>query len=202
MRSLHTSLYRQAKSLARGKLGEAERVFMMIRSGALTDEMVYKIVANYISSRLEGAVDGMGAKMDEHGENYKAHRGTLLKHFGEEKATATEIVLDRGGLVELGPTVFGREAMDDRQLKRIADKLLAEILGNTEKSRQQNVEALELSPDQWPEGYDFGNGMSYAGLSALDASLSRQRTPEGLDDAAKALQCRVNELRQELKLGS
>jgi len=97
---------------------------------------------------------------------------------------------------------IGREAMDDRQLKRIADKLLAEILGNTEKGRQQNVEAWELSPDQWPEGYDFGNGTSYAGLSALDASLSRQRTSEGLDGAARTLQSRVDELRQELRLGS
>lgn len=97
---------------------------------------------------------------------------------------------------------IGREAMDDRQLKRIADKLLAEILDNTERSRQHGAEALELPLEQFPEGYDFGNGLSYAGLQTMEATLSRQRTAEGLNEAAATLTRRVEELRQELRLGS
>lgn len=97
---------------------------------------------------------------------------------------------------------IGREAMDDRQLKRIADKLLAEILDNTERSRQQGIEAEELPLERWPEGYNFGNGTSYAGLRTLTTTLSRQKTFEGLDEAENTLRSRVEELRQELRMSS
>lgn len=97
---------------------------------------------------------------------------------------------------------IGREAMDDKQLKRIADKLLAEILDNTERSRQQGTEAAELPFERWPEGYNFGNGTNNAGLQTLTTMLSRQRTAEGLDASASTLQKRVEELRQELRLGN
>lgn len=92
--------------------------------------------------------------------------------------------------------------MDDKQLKRIADKLLAEILDNTERSRQQGTEAEELPMERFPEGYGFGNGMSYDGLRTLTATLSRQKTAEGLDEAEKTLKSRIEELRQELRMGS
>ncbi|OGU01891.1 MAG: hypothetical protein A2X82_06975 [Geobacteraceae bacterium GWC2_55_20] len=95
---------------------------------------------------------------------------------------------------------MGRETMNDNQLKRMADKLLSEVLNKTERSRQQGIEALELSPDQWPEGYDYGD--SSAGLRALEATLARQRTTEGLDEALHSLRGRIEELRQELRLGT
>lgn len=97
---------------------------------------------------------------------------------------------------------MGRATMTDNQLKRMADKLLAEVLTTTESSRRHGIAALELSPDQWPEGYDFGNGTSYDGLLALESTLARQRTVEGLDMASQALIGRVEELRLELRLGS
>jgi len=52
VRSLHTGLYKQAKSLARGKLGELERVFMTIRSGVLTDDEITKLVEKYKREKL------------------------------------------------------------------------------------------------------------------------------------------------------
>lgn len=51
-RSLHTQLYRQAKSLARGKLGELEKVFMKIRSGILSDDEIIKLVDKYKRENL------------------------------------------------------------------------------------------------------------------------------------------------------
>lgn len=97
---------------------------------------------------------------------------------------------------------LGREAMDDKQLKRIADKLLAEILDTVERSRQQGTEAEELPLERWPEGYNFGNGSSYAGLRTLTATLSRQKTAEGLDEAERTLRGQIDVLRQELRLSS
>jgi hypothetical protein len=52
-RSLHTRLYRQAKSLARGKLGELEKVFMKIRSGLLTNDEIIKLVDKFKREQLD-----------------------------------------------------------------------------------------------------------------------------------------------------
>lgn len=47
-RSLGTKCYCSAKSLVKKFIAESERVFTMIRSGALTDKMIQKIVSEYI----------------------------------------------------------------------------------------------------------------------------------------------------------
>lgn len=65
-RSLHTRLYRQAKNLARGKLGELEKVFMKIRSGLLTNDEIIKLVDKFKREQL----DYDTVVMDEIVENY------------------------------------------------------------------------------------------------------------------------------------
>jgi len=46
-RSLRTKSYSQAKSLVKKFVAESERIFTMIRSGALTDGIIQKIVSDY-----------------------------------------------------------------------------------------------------------------------------------------------------------
>lgn len=46
-RSLRTESYAQAKSLVKNYIAESERIFTMIRSGVLTEEMIQKIVSHY-----------------------------------------------------------------------------------------------------------------------------------------------------------
>lgn len=50
IRSLRTSRYREAKSLTLNYLARAEKVFAMLRSGTLTDEMIQRIVDRFLET--------------------------------------------------------------------------------------------------------------------------------------------------------
>lgn len=52
VRSLHTGLYRQAKSLARVKIGVIESTFTLLRSNVLTPAMIQAVVSNLFSSEV------------------------------------------------------------------------------------------------------------------------------------------------------
>ncbi len=90
---------------------------------------------------------------------------------------------------------LGRNAMNDTQLKRFADKLLADFLGKTEKHRQTGADVFEIPLAEIPEGFDQD------GIFALTPTLSRQRTAEGLDHAAEYHKQRIASLREELRFG-
>lgn len=51
-RSLHTTRYRSAVSIAKNMIGAAERVFTMIRTLTLDDETIRKLVADYKRQQL------------------------------------------------------------------------------------------------------------------------------------------------------
>lgn len=61
VKSTRTTKYRQAKGLARSLLGKIEALFMVIRSKALDDAVVTKIVREFVESTLELKYD----KVDE-----------------------------------------------------------------------------------------------------------------------------------------
>lgn len=58
-KSTHTSKYTHAKSLARGLLGKAEELFMVIRSKSLDDAAIFKIVREFVESTLELKYDAV-----------------------------------------------------------------------------------------------------------------------------------------------
>lgn len=119
----------------------------------------------------------------------------------EDKREAKTIARIKAGEIEraFGRLRVGRETMSDIQIKRLADKLLSEILNKTERARQCGNEVWELSPEEWPEGY---LGQVPHGLNVLEASLSRQRTEGGLNLAVQAIESRIKELRNEIRLGN
>jgi integrase len=96
---------------------------------------------------------------------------------------------------------LGRETMDDRRLKRLADKLLADILKKTECARKYGEELHEIPPDKLPEGYDFGQDTLIPGILVLDKVLSRDRTLKGIEAATAVLAARIDKLRMEVLLG-
>jgi len=95
---------------------------------------------------------------------------------------------------------LGAEIMNEADLKRLADRLLADFLDPVEQSRQMGREVEQLAPDKLPEGFSHGNGMSYAGYFALQRSLSADKTIGDLDQVAAYHQSRIDTLRQELRL--
>ena len=92
----------------------------------------------------------------------------------------------------------GKLSMTDGQLKRLADRLLSEILNTVETARQRGTELWELSPDEWPDGYV---GQVPMGLHVLDATLTRDKTENKLNHAEQSLKARIVDLRAELRLG-
>ena len=88
--------------------------------------------------------------------------------------------------------------MSDTQLKKVADKLLADFLHKIEKPRQAALEAAELNAVDWPEGFDSN---SLLALSALDFTLSNSKTELRLDIVSKYHAARIDSLRKELRLG-
>ena len=73
-RSLHTSTYKQASSLVKSYVAEAEKVFTMIRSKTLTTPMIFKIVEKYLDNLLsdyEKEIDTVLREKHEHEEIQK-----------------------------------------------------------------------------------------------------------------------------------
>lgn len=101
VRSLRTKLYRKAKSLAAGKLGDLERVFMTIRSGVLTDDEIVLLVDKYKREQLAKSEVVMDTLMACSGGNMKATRMALTEHFGGEAQTVKDVLLDLRGMDEL-----------------------------------------------------------------------------------------------------
>lgn len=101
VRSLHTGLYRQAKSLARGKLGELERVFMTIRSGVLTEDEIVLLIDKYKREQLSKSESFMDALQEVDGSNIKDARALLSEYWSDEVQAAKDVLLDQRGMNEL-----------------------------------------------------------------------------------------------------
>jgi hypothetical protein len=101
IRSLHTSSYNQAKSLAKPMLGELERVFMTIRAGVLTDEEIEKLVDRYKQKQLAKSDALMDTLLTVDGGSLKSARKSLLEYHKEQAEVAKDVLLDQRGLEEL-----------------------------------------------------------------------------------------------------
>lgn len=124
---------------------------------------------------------------------FKQSLKTIVKREAKTMAKIRAAEIERA-FVKLR---MGRDTMTDSQLKRLADKLFAEILDKTERARQSGHEAWELLPEELPEGY---NNQIPFGRHVLEATLSRDRTEGRLNLAEKAIDSRVKELRNELRV--
>ena len=82
-KSLHTKSYRYAKSLLVNYLSESERVFTMIRSGTLTDEMIKRLAFEYLDysyTRHEKKVSGeLERENPEEEDRYRERREKYFK---------------------------------------------------------------------------------------------------------------------------
>ena len=99
--SLHTGLYRQAKSLAIGELRELEKVFMTIRAGVLTEVEIEKLVDKYKREQLSKSEALMDTLLTVDGGSVKSARKTLLEYHKEQTGIAKDVLLDLRGLEEM-----------------------------------------------------------------------------------------------------
>lgn len=100
VRSLHTGLYRQAKSLARGKLGALERVFMTIRAGVLTDDEIQKLVEKYKREWLDKSETDVDQLAAGWGSSYKDGRQMLAEVWTDQEDLHKHYLLNERGLDE------------------------------------------------------------------------------------------------------
>jgi len=99
--SLHTQLYRQAKSLARGKLGELERVFMTIRSGVLTDDEITKLVDKYKRENLAKSDEWIDTVQANGSGDIKDARLLLSEIYSDKMDELTNVLLNERGMETL-----------------------------------------------------------------------------------------------------
>ena len=84
VRSLHTHLYRNARSLAACKLGELEKLFMAIRSNTLSEAAILKMTTEYLSdgvSRFEEARLLMSPSDEDHEAIHAYKEKLILKNM-------------------------------------------------------------------------------------------------------------------------
>lgn len=145
MKSLHTRLYRQAKVLARSKLGELEKVFMAIRSGVLTDEVIKKVVTKYLDTCVANfdrgrLTDFSSFDHDANGgyETFEGWHKYLSETFMSSDKMYDEWLRIQQALIDARKKHLGRgKATEEPDITYLAEDIIAQLKLDVPKDSQE-----------------------------------------------------------------
>ncbi len=142
-KSLHTSRFGQAKVLLYNLLSETERIFTMIRAGVLSDDMIRKIVADYLDKSIDSFERQRRGEGNEYVKAYDAEFSNVIaSDFGHDmlckgmgflndykrKALAKRKAQDIDGIMEAALHYIKQHKLDIVPESAEFDRLCHELL--------------------------------------------------------------------------